>query len=142
MLVEGGRSRCNLYPLLYRSKHESDDLRFLSKKQVVNFRCKRIRENFVSNSQFFLKYCISKEENFCIKNEFSSKKMSGEILILNDSKTKNFISTSGRWKEIYSLESAIEKILLLKRKKKKVNLTSKWKRKLIVKRFNNPEGIR
>lgn len=68
--------------------------------------------------------------------------MSGKILILNDSKTKNFISTSGRWKEIYSLESAIEKILLLKRKKKKVNLTSKWKRKLIVKRFNNPEGIR
>lgn len=29
--------------------------------------------------------------------------MSGKILILNDSKTKNFISTSGRWKEIYSL---------------------------------------
>lgn len=94
MLVEGGRSRCNLYPLLYRSKHESDDLRFLSKKQVVNFRCKRIRENFVSNSQFFLKYCISKEENFCmglkmnfpLKNEwrdFNFKRFENEEFHLN-----------------------------------------------------------
>lgn len=112
MLVE--RSRCNLYSLLYRSKHEPDDLQFLSKKQVVNFGCKRIGENFVSNLQLFKVFRFERRKfldgikNFPAKNEWRE--------ILNYSKTKNF--NLEEMKENF-LESAIEEILFSKKKKKR-----------------------